>query len=288
MTYNIKEPPENLVIYEVRGQWDPDENAGLKSELGQDFLGFWIESDYTFFFFSSDNDLFEQLFLNERPDLSLRYVHHMKYSQWQDGAGFNPFSAGPLKIMPAWNMDEDDLRRSWTDASKVFIDPGLAFGFGGHPTTMACLRALSRVYKEDAPRSVLDLGTGTGVLAVAAAKLGAENVQAVEYSHLAAETAQRNTRINGLESRIKVIRGMAESHIDFPADLVCSNLHLAVQESLLKAGGFNNRKWLILSGLFHDESEKIEPDLQALGYKIIDKVRDDRWTTLLLAANRPV
>lgn len=269
----VSSPPENLVIYEVRGDWEEPERL----TLGPDFLGFWVESGYTFFFFGREADGHMRPFLAERPGLEVRCVHRMKYAEWQDGAAFAPFRVGSLTIVPAWASQAEDA-----GPAVIRIDPGLAFGFGGHPTTLACLKALVRVYREDRPGEVLDLGAGTGILALAAARLGADRVLAVEYSHMAADTARRNAVLNALENRIEVVRGRAEAHCAGPAQLVCSNLHLAVQEAVLSGGGFDGRRWLILSGLFHEQAAGMESALAEKGYRLIDRVRDERWATLLL------
>ena len=264
-------PPENLVIYEVDGAWPEDEVP----HIGPGFLGFWIESGYTFFFFDREAAGPMDGLLASRPGLALRWVHRMKYNQWQDGAGFRTFNLGPLTIAPAW---EDTPDRP----GLIRIDPGLAFGFGGHPTTRACLEALVRVYREDRPARVLDLGAGTGVLSLAAARLGAAEVLAVEYSHLAADTARGNVWLNRLEGVVQVVRGRAEDQAGRPADLTMSNLHFQVQQDLLRAGAFDGPRWLILSGLFHPEAEALETALIEQGWGLADRRRDDRWATLLL------
>lgn len=279
MTATIQPPPENLVIYEVEGLY-PGE---VQTAFGPGFLGFWVEGGYTFFFFDQEAGLNMGRLLAGQKNLALRYVHRLKYSEWQDGAGFHPFRVGPLTVFPAW---EDPPTESHTGL--IRLDPGLAFGFGGHPTTKACLEFLVRVYREDRPSWVLDLGAGTGILALAAARLGAQKVLAVDYSHLAAETARRNVGLNHLSETVEVIHGLAEDNLNFfPAQLVCCNLHHAVQKEILAKGGFSGRRWLILSGLFHDQAEKIEEALKADDYRLLDRIRDERWTTLLWQAQSP-
>ncbi|MFH1138237.1 MAG: 50S ribosomal protein L11 methyltransferase [Pseudomonadota bacterium] len=269
-------PPENLVIYEVQGAPDPDG----RPLLGPGFLGFWIESGYTFFFFDQEADDHLGPFLAADAGLKLRCVHRMKYSQWQDGARFSPFVVGPLTIGPAWSNPPLE-----PGENLIVIDPGLAFGYGGHPTTRACLEALARVARGCRPERVLDLGAGAGILALAAARLGASQVRAVEYSHLAADAARANVARNGLDEKVEVIRGLAEDHLDYPADLVLSNLHYQVQEAILEQGGFDGRRHIILSGLFHEEGRRLEDALVARGLRLVDRVRDDRWTTLLMRAD---
>lgn len=268
-------PPENLVIYEVEGV--PGRSA--VSGLGPGYLGLWEEGGYTFFFFDREAGVAWDRFLAERTGLNLRYVHRMKYEQWQDGARFEPFQVGPLAIVPAW-----EAVNPWPGQLLIRLDPGLAFGFGGHFTTRSCLEALIRVYRADRPAMVLDLGAGTGVLALAAARLGAERAVAVESSQIAAETAARNVILNGLEKTVEVVYGRAEEHLNPAADLVLANLHFAAQNAVLEAGGYDRRRWLILSGLFHQQAALLEQGLAGRGYRLEDRSRDPRWATLLFRA----
>ena len=211
-------------------------------------------------------------FLAARPGLGLRAVHRMKYWQWQDGARFTRFSVGPLTIVPIWEAAEERAIR---------LDPGLAFGFGGHPTTRACLESLVGLYRHDGPATVLDLGTGTGILSLAAIRLGASAATAVEYSHVAARAALRNVAANGMDGRIAVLRGLAEDHADRPAELLTANLHAAVLREVIRRGGLTGRRRVILSGVFHAEAEEMETHLAAAGFNLLDRRRDDRWVTLV-------
>ena len=102
----LKKPPENLVIYEVKGC--PD--LGDKPDFGPDFLGYWIEAGYVFFFFSRESESFMDL-STRHPDLELRYVHRMKYSDWQDGALFQAFRVGPPDHSPGLGRASADRIR---------------------------------------------------------------------------------------------------------------------------------------------------------------------------------
>jgi len=269
-------PPDNLVIYEVKGV---PENPDVPVP-GPGFLGLWIEGDYTFFFFDREPEEQAATFFHADKNLEVRYIHRMKYAQWQDGAGFTPFKVHQLLIAPAW----EEGHAAEPGQVMIKIDPGLAFGFGGHPTTRACLEFLTRIYREDRPELMLDLGTGTGVLALAAVKLGAKRALGVEWSHLACDAAKRNVTLNQMDESVAIVRGRAEDYLHFPAPLVCANLHWPVQEAVFESGGFKNRRWLVLSGLFHLQAEELERRLKLSGFKVADRIRDSRWCSLLMRA----
>jgi ribosomal protein L11 methyltransferase len=125
----------------------------------------------------------------------------------------------------------------------VHLDPCIVFGTGYHPTTRTCLQALWEIYQKERPKKVLDLGTGSGILALTAAKWGAEKVLAIDCNELAVETALRNVWSNGESQRIEVRKGNAEDFIEEKADLICANIHLQVIESVLKKKAFFQKRW---------------------------------------------
>jgi ribosomal protein L11 methyltransferase len=130
-----------------------------------------------------------------------------------------PVRAGPFWVGPGWEGAP-------ADALAIVIDPGLAFGTGAHPTTRLCLEFLA-----DVPRgALLDVGCGSGVLAVAAGKLGFSPVHAVDDDPLAVETARVNAERNGVDVEARVAH--AESD-DLPAvDLVIANIALTIVEAV--------------------------------------------------------
>jgi ribosomal protein L11 methyltransferase len=164
-----------------------------------------------------------------------------------------PFKVGNLVICPPWEqcvIEEEEVL--------VHLDPCVVFGTGYHPTTRSCLKALWVIYQKERPKRVLDLGTESGILALAAVKWGAEWVLAIDCNELAVDTALRNAIFNGESQRIEVKQGKAEDFIEEEADLVCANLHLQVIESLLTQNSFFRKRWFVLSGLFAKDAEEIE------------------------------
>jgi ribosomal protein L11 methyltransferase len=127
-----------------------------------------------------------------------------------------PIRVGPLEIQPAhWRKPPASGHVA------VRLDAGMAFGSGEHPTTQLCLRALARGVRG---ARVIDVGTGSGILAIAAARLGAARVLALDTDPVAVEVARANVRRNGVGRRVRVRRGDGARDVRARADLVLANL----------------------------------------------------------------
>jgi ribosomal protein L11 methyltransferase len=129
---------------------------------------------------------------------------------------------------------------------------------------------------------MLDLGTGSGILALAAVKLGCDKALAVDFNYLAARTARTNTLLNDLENNICVIQGRAEDYTVYPSDLLVANIHFEVMKKLIRTPGFLSQKWFLLSGLLKSEAKEVLNYLTSQPVIII-KIWDQNgtWTTIL-------
>jgi len=263
-------PYSELHIYYLEGRL-----ASSSTISSRHFIGNWEEDEYSFLFFSEPcPETIEEL-LKSQPDLTLVDKYHMTYEQWL-GEKCAAFKAGSFLIVPPW----DEKSASENDI-KILLDPGLVFGTGAHPTTKNCLFALEFIYGQKTVRSAIDLGSGTGLLSLAAAKLGSETVLAVDINHLAAKTAVNNVRLNALEKRIRVICGKAEEWIDRPAELLIANLHYDVVKQLVDTEGFFDKEWFIISGLFRSQARKVENVLSQRRVNIVKTWKtDDVWHTI--------
>jgi ribosomal protein L11 methyltransferase len=269
-------PEQPLTIFELRARDEAAkeifENPANLDLLGPALAGLHWEADFAFVFFQGEPGPAPAEFLAARPNLILNHIHHLTYDQWQDGAGALPFTAAGLLITGPDVAGPEP---------RLLIDPGLAFGFGGHPTTRACLDCLALALQTPPrPSSALDLGAGTGILALAAARLGVPRVTGVDYSHLAVAAALNNRSLNGLEGQVKFHRAPAQLFHDHPGELLLANLHLSLQEELLDLGAFHRRQKVIVSGLLPSEGERLWNRLAQLGFKLADQIRTDRWITL--------
>lgn len=169
------------------------------------------------------------------------------------------------------------------DEIVISMDPGIAFGTGDHETTRMCLIALEENIKED--MSVIDVGTGTGVLAIAAEKLGAKNIAAVDLDKNAVIYAKENA-INNKAFKTKIIHGNLMEDINIKADIIIANILYEIIELLipdvikkLKKGGI-----FISAGIIKEKEEKAVSLMKENGFDILDIKRDEEW--ILISARR--
>jgi len=186
-----------------------------------------------------------------------------------------------LVIRPSW--------REYTPKDNEVVlelDPGMAFGTGLHPTTRMCLEQVER-YTRPGMR-VLDVGTGSGILALAAAKLGAASVHCIDNSSVAVESATANIAANNLSDRITVTLGVLDEteavRMANQYDLVLANIVARVIGSIasqltqvLAPGG-----QLIASGIIEDRLHEAERPLLTAGLTLFDAATIDDWVTLIL------
>lgn len=264
-------PPDNLYIYYLKGKI-------LYSELKTCpyFIGNWEEDDLSFLFFSQSCPKLISKILNSNPQIQLIDEYQTTYREWQGGT-VNTFTEGNLKFCPVW-------QKPWIEEEKtvIKIDPGVVFGTGNHKTTRDCLKALRTVLENfEVVNTVLDLGAGSGLLSLAATKLGVARTMAVDLNPLAVTTTNRNIRINHLEDLILAVQGRAEECIQLPADLLIANIHYEVVEKLLNSPHFLEKKFFILSGLLSSQAKQVLKTVESYPVEIMKVWQDgDVWTTI--------
>jgi ribosomal protein L11 methyltransferase len=266
-------PYEDLYIYLVEGQVMEKDEIGL----GKEFLGNWVEDSNSFLFFSKPVRARIEVLLRDRADLVLIDEYRFAYDQWQ-GSVSEPIRVDPFLIIPPWVDIEPN-----PEEILIKVDPGVVFGTGIHPTTKDCLRAIISL-QEGHRVKVLDLGTGTGILALAAGFLGAGEVTAIDLNPLAVKTTKRNVLLNHLEGIISVVQGQAQDFVDQPADLVIANIHHGVVEELLEKEGFRQKPRVIISGLMRSQVRDVKVQTQRYGLEVVREWDHEMtWYTLLLA-----
>lgn len=265
-------PYRDLHIYYVEGCLEP----GSDDLFGEFYLGDWEEDGTSFLFFSRPEDEIIGRLLRDQPQLVLHDSYQMAWKDWQ--ARFpDVVEIGRFAFSAPWYRGEIPQGKT-----PLLLDPGVVFGTGTHPTTAHCIEALEEVFANDPPEKVLDLGCGTGILALAAKSLGAKRVIAVDLNPLAARTTRANVAHNGMESAITVAHGRAENWMDESADLLVANIHAAVLKDLVAHPGFARKKTVILSGLLRSQVGEIRDAVKSLQFTIKKEwSQDATWFTLL-------
>lgn len=183
---------------------------------------------------------------------------------------------------PVTVADTLTVRPPWTDPRPglldVVIDPGMAFGTAQHGTTRACLAMLCALPREGA---VLDAGCGTGVLAIAARRLGFDPVTAIDLDPLAVEATLANARANGVGLTV-ARRTIGVDRLP-AADIILANLTLTVLGLLAGHLPGPAPAHMVLSGLRPDEADRAAGLFAPHGLREVERVEDDGWTTVRLA-----
>ena len=220
--------------------------------------------------------LFEERLKNSGIDYQLNTTG-VEQEDWQNGwkKFYHAMDIGErLAIVPGWE-DYD------TDRIKIVMDPGMAFGTGTHETTSLCLETLDSLVKGG--ERVLDIGTGSGILAIAALKLGAEVAEGVDIDPMCVRTAGQNAQLNGVDGKLKVLVGDLSDKATGKYDIITANivanaiLHLApCVPALLAEGGT-----FIASGIIDAREEEVCAGLAAAGLKVAEVRRQGGWVAIL-------
>ncbi len=190
---------------------------------------------------------------------------------------FIPIDVGDnLTIIPSWLQSE-------TKRIPIIIDPGMVFGTGHHETTRTCLSMIEKIARVSSKRRFLDIGTGTGILAIGASRLGFEQVTAVDIDPLAVDAAQKNAEANGL-TNIEVIEGTIQA-VSSSFDVIAANLLVEILIGIapdlsdrLETGGR-----AILSGLLLGQENSVIEAMASSGLTFQEKIIDGKWVSLVMA-----
>lgn len=180
-------------------------------------------------------------------------------------------------IVPTW----ETYVPVHSDELIIELDPGMAFGTGTHPTTVLCIQALERSVKEN--DEVVDVGTGSGVLSIAAAMLGAKSVSALDLDPVAVNSARINTKLNKVHDRVQVSENNLLNEINGPADVVVANI---LAEIILK---FTDDAYRILkedglfitSGIIMNKKNEVKEGLLNAGFVILETMVMEDWVAFI-------
>ncbi len=180
-----------------------------------------------------------------------------------------------ILIAPSWAEVEPESHQVL-----VIVDPGLAFGTAEHPTTRGCLRLMDPVL--EAGQSLLDVGAGTAILSMAAARLGAGSVLAVEVDPMACEAARENVELNRVHDRVRILEAAATPELLAtwgPAQGVVANIESGVLKPLMEglAASVARGGWLILSGILQTERDEMVESARGVHLSLEAEDREGEW-----------
>ncbi|MEG0918594.1 MAG: 50S ribosomal protein L11 methyltransferase, partial [Anaerorhabdus sp.] len=180
-----------------------------------------------------------------------------------------------IVVKPSWEEDITD-----ENIKVLELDPGMAFGTGDHETTAMCATLMEEY--GCAGKEVLDVGTGSGILAIAAALLGGKNILGVDIDPVAVEVAADNVKINNCQSNVTVKFGDLTKGIDFKADIVVANLMAEMVVMLSKAvkNHMKEDAVFISSGILNEKKEMVIEGLHEAGLEIVNVLDRGDWSAI--------
>lgn len=183
-----------------------------------------------------------------------------------------------ITVKPSW----EDYKKENADEVVIEIDPGMAFGTGTHDTTRLCLALLEKHLRTG--DSVIDVGCGTGILSIAAAKLGAKDVTAIDVDDVAVKVAQENCMLNAVSAKVCVAKGELKDMSAANADVIVANIIadvvIDISETVyrcLKSGGF-----FIASGIIREREQEVLDAYFKNGFELIEVSKSGEWVAMVL------
>jgi ribosomal protein L11 methyltransferase len=268
---------KELFVYECKGSHPP---AGEPED--KRFLGIWSEHPFYYVFFGQEAGPGFFLWLEKQEGWILRERYHMAYDQWQQTSA-EWFPIGPFLIGSGW---EGPDAPECEDRIIIRLDPGVVFGSGLHGSTRGCLLAIARLLDRTIIHRAVDLGTGTGILAISCAVLGVERVLAIDNRLLAIRTARKNILLSGMDHRVKLLVAESLCALRAPSELLVMNLERPVLDRFLLEPEWLSYRWVILSGFLERQWDKLKAYIPT-AFCLHHRVMVDGWVTVTVSRDDP-
>ena len=260
-------------IYQLNPKDYPEEGVIVKAYLPiNSFLGETIEEIK-----STINNLIVYNIDIGRNDVSVSEVHEEEWATaWKKY--YHPVKISKrFTVVPTW----EEYTPVNSDELIIELDPGMAFGTGTHPTTVMSIQALERTVKKG--DSVIDVGTGSGVLSIAAAMLGAEKVKALDLDEVAVESAKMNIKLNKVHTFVNVSQNNLLEGISDEVDVVVANILAEVilrftddVAKTVKPGGY-----FIAAGIIQQKKDQVKESIETAGFDIEETLRMEDWVAFI-------
>jgi ribosomal protein L11 methyltransferase len=280
---------QGIIIEDFQDVLDLEKNKNDWDIIDPDLLNNYYEGIIIKGYLEEEDDVEEKIdFIKEkihglpRYDLDIRdtevEINTIEETDWNQEwkKHFKPFPVGKnFLIKPSWEEIDED-----TERKIIEIDPGMAFGTGTHATTLMCLEALENYLKEE--DLVYDIGTGSGILAIAAGKLGANSI-GIDIDEDSVRTAKDNVKLNKCADNVKIIKGNLLNKAMDKADIIISNI---IADAIINMSG-NLNKFLkdsgifIASGILENKKEEVIQALKANKFEILETSVMDEWLCIV-------
>ncbi|HOV23659.1 MAG TPA: 50S ribosomal protein L11 methyltransferase [Candidatus Marinimicrobia bacterium] len=235
------------------------------------------DTDYEIYFPLNMKLSLPELIAAEWPQLNItitEIVDNGWSTRWQEY--FKPQTISPrIAVRPYWEKPLKDV------PVEIVLKPGMAFGTGTHPTTHLALLMLEKYLTPG--NSLLDAGCGSGILTIAALKLGAAQVSAWDIDSLVIDNFNENLELNGLSRKVAIQIGDVTALPNYNYDLIVSNIERLSNLRLLEALVHQrNRPLVIFTGLLKEEDEIFTDKVLNYGREILDQDTEDEWLALVI------
>jgi ribosomal protein L11 methyltransferase len=276
----VIEDPKLINDYRASGMWDycdiPEEKdvetVIVKAYLPNDEL----LSDKIKLFERQFNNLFQYNLDKGKGEISWHEVQEEDWAtSWKQY--FHPVKVGErIVIKPSWEEYEQAF-----DDIIIELDPGMAFGTGTHHTTQLCIRCLEEIMKKDSV--VFDVGTGSGILSVAAAKLGAAKVKAIDLDTVAVRVARENVSHNKVDDIVSVSHGDLLTGVEGKADIIVANIIADVIIKVLPdiPARLKSQGIFLASGIISERLSDVAEAMKKNDFIIEKVIEDDGWVAIV-------
>ncbi|MCK1982105.1 MULTISPECIES: 50S ribosomal protein L11 methyltransferase [Peribacillus] len=264
-------------IYHLNPDDYPDEGVVIKAYLPvNSFLNDTVDAIKE----SINNLLLFDIDLGKNV-VSISEVHEEEWATaWKKY--YNPVKISErFTIVPTW----EDYTPVSSDELIIELDPGMAFGTGTHPTTVMCIQALERTVRPG--DLVVDVGTGSGVLSIAAALLDAKRIQSLDLDEVAVQSAIQNVEINNVQDKVSVSQGNLLDGVNEQADIVVANILAEVimrftddVAKVVKPGGH-----FIASGIIQTKKQDVKDAIIASGFTVEETILMEDWVAIIAKRN---
>lgn len=214
----------------------------------------------------------------EEKDLGKCLIEEKDDQDWANNwkKYYKPLEIGKkLAIVPEWEDYENKNREI------IKINPGMAFGTGTHESTYMCLELLEKYVKND--DEIFDIGCGSGILAIAALKLGAKSALAIDIDEKCIDASHENASLNNLEDKMKIEKGNLLDVVKGRADLIVSNIiaEIIVDEIKNLKNHMDKGGIFITSGIIKERRKMVIDALEENGFEIIDELDKNNWVAIV-------